>query len=181
VVAATVVSAAAPTSRCGPMAMAVSRGGSPDAAALAAARGALDERRLIGTHASDLSTLAGARAGTIGVTLRTGNTRVSIGPSESRTHEGNATNLKLEKPRFLFIEGSGGAAVAPAGAAVALAGTSAVLTSSSNDNPTAGASTPAAGASSAAASMARGDGGGGFHLSGGLPPVALLFLFPRRR
>jgi hypothetical protein len=36
-----------------------------------AARGALDERRLVGTDVSDLSTLACARAGTVGVTLRT--------------------------------------------------------------------------------------------------------------
>jgi hypothetical protein len=32
---------------------------------------ALDERRLVGTAASDLNTLAGARGGTVGVTLRT--------------------------------------------------------------------------------------------------------------
>jgi hypothetical protein len=40
-------------------------------AVLAAARDALDERRLVGTAASDLSTLAGARGGTVGATLRT--------------------------------------------------------------------------------------------------------------
>jgi hypothetical protein len=66
-----VVAAATPTSRRGPVAMAVSRGGSPNAAALTVSRGALDERCLVGTDASNLSTLAGARAGTIGVTLRT--------------------------------------------------------------------------------------------------------------
>jgi hypothetical protein len=38
---------------------------------LAAARDTLDERRLVGTDASDLSTLAGARGGTVGATLRT--------------------------------------------------------------------------------------------------------------
>jgi hypothetical protein len=38
---------------------------------LAAARDALDERHLVGTAASDLSTLAGARGGTVGATLRT--------------------------------------------------------------------------------------------------------------
>jgi hypothetical protein len=41
------------------------------AAALPVARGALDERRFVGTATSDLSTLAGARWGTVGVTLRT--------------------------------------------------------------------------------------------------------------
>jgi hypothetical protein len=38
---------------------------------LPAARDALDERRLVGTAASDLNTLAGARGGTVGATLRT--------------------------------------------------------------------------------------------------------------
>jgi hypothetical protein len=38
---------------------------------LAAARDTLDERRLVGTAASDLSILAGARGGTVGATLRT--------------------------------------------------------------------------------------------------------------
>jgi hypothetical protein len=52
------------------VATAVPRGGSPVAAVLPATRGALDERRLVGTDVSDLSALAGARAGTIGVTLR---------------------------------------------------------------------------------------------------------------
>jgi hypothetical protein len=46
---------------------------SPLAAAtvLAAARDALDERRLVGTAASDLSTLAGARGVMVGATLQT--------------------------------------------------------------------------------------------------------------
>jgi hypothetical protein len=35
-----------------------------------AARDALDERRLVGTAASVLSTLAGARGGTVGATLQ---------------------------------------------------------------------------------------------------------------
>jgi hypothetical protein len=38
---------------------------------LKAARSALDERRLVGTAVSILSTLAGARGGTVGATLRT--------------------------------------------------------------------------------------------------------------
>jgi hypothetical protein len=38
-------------------------------AVLAAARDALDERRLVGTTASVLSTLAGTRGGTVGATL----------------------------------------------------------------------------------------------------------------
>jgi hypothetical protein len=56
-----------------PAATSVSRG-SPDAATTlptAAARGALDERCLMGTDAPNLSTLAGASSGTVGATLRT--------------------------------------------------------------------------------------------------------------
>jgi hypothetical protein len=53
------------------VATAASRDGSLIAAALATVRGALDERRLVVTSAPDLSALAGARAGTIGVTLPT--------------------------------------------------------------------------------------------------------------
>jgi hypothetical protein len=40
-------------------------------AVLSAARDAIDERRLVGTAASDLSTMAGARGVTVGATLRT--------------------------------------------------------------------------------------------------------------
>jgi hypothetical protein len=40
-------------------------------AALPVARGALDERRLVGMAASILNTLEGARGGTVGATLRT--------------------------------------------------------------------------------------------------------------
>jgi hypothetical protein len=40
-------------------------------AMLPAARDTLDEHRLVGTTASDLNTMAGARGGTVGATLRT--------------------------------------------------------------------------------------------------------------
>jgi hypothetical protein len=92
----------------------------------------------------------------------------------------NATYLKLEKPSFLFREGSGAAAATPVAATVALADapaalavTSAVRVASSTDRPTAGISAPASGACSSAASAALGDGGGGFHLSGGARPPSL--------
>jgi hypothetical protein len=55
VVATAVVAAAAATSYCGPVATAAPRGGSPVAAALPTACGALDERRLVSTDVSDLS------------------------------------------------------------------------------------------------------------------------------
>jgi hypothetical protein len=70
-VATAVAAAAAVSSRCGPAATNVSRGGSPVASALAAAHGALNECRLVVTGIPDLSALVGARVRTIGVTLRT--------------------------------------------------------------------------------------------------------------
>jgi hypothetical protein len=69
-VAAAVTTAVAVATCRDPVATDVPRGGSLVAAALHAAHGALDERLLMGTNASDLSTLAGARAGTFGTTLR---------------------------------------------------------------------------------------------------------------
>jgi hypothetical protein len=58
---------------CGSVAAATLRGASLVAAAvLPVTRGALDERRLMGTNASDLSALADARGGgAVGATLRT--------------------------------------------------------------------------------------------------------------
>jgi hypothetical protein len=57
---------------CGSVAVAALRGASLVAiAALPVTLGALDERHLVGMAASDLSTLAGVRGGTVGVTLRT--------------------------------------------------------------------------------------------------------------
>jgi hypothetical protein len=56
---------------CGFVAAATPRGGSLVAAAvLPITLGALDERRLVGTDASDLSALVDARGGTVGATLR---------------------------------------------------------------------------------------------------------------
>jgi hypothetical protein len=90
------------------------------------------------------------------------NTRMSTSPSKSRAHRGSVAHLKLEKPRFLFLEGSGGATVAPTSAVVALAG-------SSTDNPVAGASAPTTGTNSTATSAARGDGGDSTSRGGGAP------------
>jgi hypothetical protein len=66
-----VATTAAASSYCNPVTIAVSRSGSPVAAALAAAHATLDERRLVSTGTPDMSALTGARVGTIGVTLRT--------------------------------------------------------------------------------------------------------------
>jgi hypothetical protein len=143
--------------------------------------------RLVGTDASNLSALAGAREGTVGATHVNKNTRSISGPSKSGAPGENVTYLKLEKPRFLFLEGSGAvaatlvaatAALAAATAALAdapaaLAGASAACAASSTDRPAAGTSAPATGACFSAASAALGDGGGGFHLSWGARPLSL--------
>jgi hypothetical protein len=91
---------------CGLVATTVSRRGSPVTAVLAAAHGALRERRLLVTGAPDLSALAGAREGTSGVTLRTRKHKGEHHSSKLRALMGSASHLKLEKPRFLFLEGS---------------------------------------------------------------------------
>jgi hypothetical protein len=83
-VTAAVAVAAAAASCCSPVATAVQRGGSPVAAALPAARGALDERHIVGTNVSDLSALAGTRAGTVDATLRTKNHKTEHQPLEIR-------------------------------------------------------------------------------------------------
>jgi hypothetical protein len=73
VTAVVMVADRAATACCGSTAAAALRGPSLAAvASLPAARDALDERRLVGTAASDVNTLAGARGGgTVGATLRT--------------------------------------------------------------------------------------------------------------
>jgi DNA-directed RNA polymerase specialized sigma24 family protein len=64
------------------MAMAAPCSGSLAAAALSVARGAFDERRLVGTDASDLAALAGARVGTVGATLQTRRQEIELQPSK---------------------------------------------------------------------------------------------------
>jgi hypothetical protein len=158
------------------------RDGSPVVAALPAARGALDERRLVGTDASDLSALAGASAGTVGATLRTQKQKTELQTLETKTSGGAISYLKVEKPRFLFLEGPTDAAVAPVAAAAALpGGASAARATSSTDRPVAGASAPATGARSSTASAALSDGAGVSTSRGARPPVTLLVLLLLRR
>jgi hypothetical protein len=83
-VAAAVATATATSSCCDPVATVVLRSGSPFTAALPAARGTLDEHRLVGTNASDLSALADARAETVGATLRTKKHKVELQPLKNR-------------------------------------------------------------------------------------------------
>jgi hypothetical protein len=64
-----VVAVVAPTTSCrDPTALSTPCGSSVVAAALPITHGALDERRLVGMDASDLSALASARAGIVDVT-----------------------------------------------------------------------------------------------------------------
>jgi hypothetical protein len=99
-------------------------GGSLTAVALHAARNALDERCLVGTDVPD--TLAGARSGTIGAALRTQRQEIELQPLETRTSGGATAYLKVEKPRFLFLEGSTCAVVAAAVSTAALPDASAL-------------------------------------------------------
>jgi hypothetical protein len=71
VVAVVVTSAATATSCRDPAATFVLRGGSIATIGLPATCGALDERRLVGTDAPDMSAMACASSGTVGATLRT--------------------------------------------------------------------------------------------------------------
>jgi hypothetical protein len=70
------------------------------------------------------------------------NTRSISGPSKSGAHGENATYPKLEKPRFLFLEGLADAAVAPVAAAAALPDASAARAASTTDRPAAGPFAP---------------------------------------
>jgi hypothetical protein len=152
-----------------PVATAVSRGDSPVVAVLATTRATLDERPHVGTDASDLSTLAGARAGTIGVTLRIGKHKDEHRPLEIKDARGKCCSSQVGEALLPLPRRFGGTVV-PVGAVVALTGATTVLADSSTDDPVAGATAPTVGACSMASSVARGDGGRGLHLSGGPPP-----------
>jgi hypothetical protein len=89
--------------------------------------------------------------------------------------------LRVEKPRFLFLEGSTGAEAAADVTTVALPDASAARAASSVDRPGADASAPAPGACSSTASTTLGEGAAGSHLSGGPAPITLLLLFLIRR
>jgi hypothetical protein len=79
----------------------------------------LDERRLMGTDASDLSTLAGVRGegGQSAPPCERKNEKIKLLPLETGASGGAIAYLKVEKPRFLFLEGSTGAVVAAIAAA----------------------------------------------------------------
>jgi hypothetical protein len=97
--------------------------------------------------------------------------------------------LKVEKPRFLFLEGSTGIVVAATDAAAALpdasaarGGASMVRAAPSVDCLGVGTSAPTPGTCSSAAFATLGEGSAGSHLSEGASPVAFfLFSLSRRR
>ncbi len=149
------------------------------AAALPVARGALDERRLVGTAASDLSTLAGARGARSASPCEHKGGKVKHPLLEDGVPRGAIPHLRVEKPRLLFLEGSTGAegaagvaAAAPpnasaahAGTSAARAGTSAARATSIIDCLATGAPAPAPDACSLAASAALDEEGASSHLS----------------
>jgi hypothetical protein len=95
------------------------------AAILPVTRGALDERRLVGMDASSLSALAGARGGGRSAPhYERKNREIKLLPLENGAYGGEMAYLKVEKPRFLFLEGSTGAAAAADVATVTLSDTS---------------------------------------------------------
>jgi hypothetical protein len=146
------------TSCCDPAASAAPRGGSLAAAALSAALDALDERHLVGTDVPDLSTLAGARSGTIGAALSTRRQKFELQPFETLASGEATAYLKVEKPRFLFLEGSMDVVAAANITAAAPPDASATHAASSMDRPAASASAPAPGTCSSTASAALGEG-----------------------
>jgi hypothetical protein len=96
--------------------------------------------------------------------------------------------LKVEKPRFLFLEGSTGAVAAADVATVALpdasatrAGTSATHAASSVDRLAAGTPAPTLGARSSAASAALGEGVQAPTSQGAPPLITFFLLFLSRR
>jgi hypothetical protein len=158
---------------CGSVATAMLRGGSLVAAVvLPVTLGALDEHRLVGTDASDLSALAGARGGDGRRHLANAkNKKIKLLPLEMGASGGVIAYLKVEKPCFLFLEGWTGAVVAAAVATAVLpnafaacAGASVARIAPSVDHLAVRTSAPAPGACSSAASAALGEGSAGSHL-----------------
>jgi hypothetical protein len=171
---------------CGSVAVAALRWASlVVAAAPPVTRGPLDERRLIGTVVSDLSTLAGARGGgTVGVTLRTQRQKNQTLISRGRGVWGAIAYLRVEKPCFLFLGGSTGAVAAadvataaPPAASAARDGTSMACAASLTDCLAVGA--PALSLLPPPRLLVRGVQAPTSW--GELAPVALLFVFLLRR
>jgi hypothetical protein len=137
----------------------VTRDGSPAAATLAAARGALSERRPIANDVLNLSALTGARSRTAGddLTMK-GRQRMSCYFAKPRACRKKCYLPQAGEAPLPFPRRLGGASTAPTGTSVVLAGTS-------TDDPATGGSVHASRFDSTTAPSARGDGGAGSHLS----------------
>jgi hypothetical protein len=81
--------------------------------------GGLDKRRLVGTDAPVLSALAGTGGNGRHHPANAKNRRIRLWPLETETPRRTTAYLKVEKPRFLFLEGSADAAAVPIAAAAA--------------------------------------------------------------
>jgi hypothetical protein len=101
------------------------------------------------------------------------NEKIKHLPLETGASRGAIAYLKVEKPRFLFLEGLTGAVVAAATAAAALPDASATCAAPSVDHLAVGISAPAPGTCSSTVSAALGEGGAGSHLSEGACPPSL--------
>jgi hypothetical protein len=181
-------SAAVATS-CGSVATAALRAASLVASAASSATcDALDERRLVGTAASDLSTLADARGARSASPCEHINGKIKPPPLKDRVSRGAIPHLRVEKPHFLFLEGSTGAAgaagvaaAAPPEASAVRTGASAARAASVMDCLATSAPAPAPGACSLAASAALGEGARAPTSRGELAPVVLFLFLSRRR
>jgi hypothetical protein len=116
----------------------------------------------------------------IGAALSTQRQGFELQPFKTRKFGEAVAYLKVEKPRFLFLEGSADAEAAADVAAAALpdasaarTGASAMRVAPSVDRLVAGAPVLAPGACSSAASTALGEGAAGSHLSRGAYPPSL--------
>jgi hypothetical protein len=123
----------------------------------------------------------------IGAALSTRRQEFELQSFETRASGEATAYLKVEKSRFLFLEGSPDAVAAACVATTALldafaacAGAFVARAAPSVDRPVVGASAPAPGACSSTASAALGEGGAGSHISGGATPRRFLTPHPRR-
>jgi hypothetical protein len=99
--------------------------------------------------------------------------RLGCSLSETEASGGATAYLKVEKSRFLFLEGSADAAVAPIAAAAAPRDASAAHADTSVARASPSTDSPAAGACSSTSSADLGEGGAGSNLSGVARPPSL--------
>jgi hypothetical protein len=178
---AVVMAADRATACCGSAAAAALRGPSlTTVAVLSAAHGALDERRLVGTAASDLNTLAGVRGARWAPPCEHENEKSNICLSKTwRLGEWSLTSgwrsltsSSLGARRTSWLQPKLPPRHPPV-ASTTRADASTARVASLMGRLATGAPAPAPGAVSSASSTALGEGGAGSHLSGGARPPSL--------